>query len=68
MGINADYCVKETANGAIDEGFSIFTAKDLLSGMDHHSLDNSEEWYEDNSEFYVSAETLINESGVIQTQ
>jgi len=59
MGINADCCVMETAEAGISSGFKIITASDLLSGMRHHSLDNSRNWYIENGTFYEKIDELI---------
>lgn len=59
MGINADYCVKETAEDALKRGFEIISAADLISGQDHHSPDNSRDWYEANGTFAESANALL---------
>lgn len=48
MGINADFCVIETARGAIDRGYKIITSKEVISGQSHHSPDNSIGWFSSN--------------------
>ena len=46
MGINASACVKRTARGAVEEGFSIITSDDVIDGK--HNDDNSIPWYREN--------------------
>ena len=48
MGINADYCVKSTAEHAIYLGYRIITSNEVISGQKFHSLDNSIEWFKSN--------------------
>ncbi|MEA2097834.1 MAG: isochorismatase family protein [Patescibacteria group bacterium] len=45
MGINASACVKRTAIGAREEGFSIITSNDVIGG---NNDDNSISWYVEN--------------------
>ncbi|MFH1387689.1 MAG: isochorismatase family protein [Patescibacteria group bacterium] len=55
MGINASYCVKETAEGALDNGFSICTARQLVADREYQQDDfkkNVPEWYEKNGVYY----------------
>ncbi|MBT6691550.1 cysteine hydrolase [Candidatus Parcubacteria bacterium] len=46
MGINADCCVKRTANGALRRDYQIIISNDVISGQSGHSSDNSIPWYE----------------------
>ncbi len=48
MGINANYCVKETARGAIDNGYKIMTSNEVISGQSGHSRYNSIDWFKSN--------------------
>lgn len=48
MGINADHCVKQTAKDAIRRGYEIATSKDVISGQERHSKDNSLRWFQAN--------------------
>ncbi|NTW14469.1 MAG: cysteine hydrolase [Candidatus Moranbacteria bacterium] len=48
MGINADYCVLETAKSAIRNEFQIVTAPSLIAGLPSHSEDDSIDWYSRN--------------------
>jgi nicotinamidase-related amidase len=48
MGINADYCVRDTAYGAISHGFKIMTGNHVLSGQSGHSRNNSCTWFTNN--------------------
>ncbi len=48
MGVNAQYCVKATANDAILEDFEIATSEDLISGMSHHAFHDDIPWYRKN--------------------
>lgn len=48
MGINADFCVRETAEGAIERGYKIITSDKVIAGMPHHSQNNSLPWYRKN--------------------
>ncbi len=48
MGVNAQYCVKATANDAILKGFEIATSEDLISGMSHHAYHDDIPWYRKN--------------------
>lgn len=45
MGINASYCVKETAQGGIEKGYKIITSNDVIACR---GGDNSISWYEEN--------------------
>ena len=48
MGINADFCVKETAEKAIELGYKIITSNEVISGQSDHSKDNSINWFKSN--------------------
>lgn len=48
MGINAEYCVKETAKSALKRGYSIMTAPGLISGSVHHDPTDCIKWYKQN--------------------
>lgn len=45
MGINAEYCVKETAKSALKHGYRIMTAPGLISGSAQHDPTDCIEWY-----------------------
>jgi nicotinamidase-related amidase len=51
MGINADCCVKETAESAKNLGYQIVTSNSLISGQTHHSHNNNANWYIKNGLF-----------------
>lgn len=51
MGINADACVLDTADGALAYGFAIATSNDVISGKVGDSEDNSADWYRKNGTF-----------------
>ena len=59
MGINADFCVRETAQSALSHGFKILTSKDLIAGEEAHSEDDSAWWYQENGTFIRSARYII---------
>jgi nicotinamidase-related amidase len=48
MGINACYCVYETARSAKCNGFEIATSNDVISGLPYHPRDNNMPWYRRN--------------------
>jgi len=48
MGINAGYCVKATAAGAIRRGYKIVIHPDMIAGMSHHRDDDHIGWYRKN--------------------
>lgn len=50
MGINADFCVKATAESAIDNGYEIITSNEVISGQTHHSRSNSVGWFRNNGQ------------------
>ncbi len=60
MGINADYCVHATASDALKKGFEIVTSNDVISGQDHHSRNNSIDWYKNNGACLDSVVKLSN--------
>lgn len=45
MGINSQYCVKETAESAIKLGFTVVTSNDVITGPND---DNDIDWYKKN--------------------
>lgn len=55
MGINATACVLNTARGALEHGYGIVTAHDVISGRHHHPHDHDRWWWERHGEFYDSA-------------
>ena len=60
MGINADYCVKETAIGAMKKGFVIATSNALISGWRVHSSDNSLPFYKENGIVFPDRHSIFN--------
>lgn len=48
MGINADFCVRETARTAISLGYKIITSGHVIAGQPDHSKDDSVVWFENN--------------------
>ena len=48
MGINADFCVKKTADDAIKRGYEIITSNEVISGQYCHSKSNSVDWFKSN--------------------
>lgn len=59
MGINADYCVKDTAEDAIKKGYKIITCNEVISGQYHHSHDNSVPWFRANGRYVNAIVTLL---------
>ncbi|MFH0951088.1 MAG: isochorismatase family cysteine hydrolase [bacterium] len=59
LGINADYCVKQTAESAIRLGYQIITSRDFIGGQSDHSNDNSADWYKNNGLFLPTAEAVV---------
>ncbi len=45
VGINAGYCVKESAEDALTLGYSILTSPQLIAGQSHHDSDDYIGWY-----------------------
>lgn len=45
MGINAVYCVMDTAAGALHNGFSICTSNAVIAGAQHQPKNNGIPWY-----------------------
>lgn len=48
MGINAQFCVKATAQDALKNGFAISTSPDLISGQSNHAIHDDIAWYRAN--------------------
>jgi len=48
MGINAAFCVKDTARDAVNYGYEIITSADVISGMPDHPRDDNIRWYRRN--------------------
>ncbi len=48
MGINAQYCVKSTAEDGIALGYKIVTSQDLISGQEHHDTHDDCDWFAGN--------------------
>lgn len=51
MGVNANFCVKETAIDALKYNYTVCTSPELISGEMHHSLDEEVQWYEEQKLF-----------------
>ncbi|MBS3117755.1 isochorismatase family protein [Candidatus Woesearchaeota archaeon] len=58
-GINAAFCVKETAEGAVLRGINIITARQLISDRRYQSIRYAEEWFEENGTYFQDYETLL---------
>ncbi len=62
MGINASYCVKQTAMSAVARGYNIYTARELI--RDKEKLRGREtdrflrRWYSDKGEYFRTEEQL----------
>ena len=48
MGINADFCVRDTARTAIKLGYKIVTSGHVIAGQPDHSKNNSIIWFANN--------------------
>lgn len=48
MGVNAQGCVLDTAKTAIEKGFKIITASDLIAGQPTDAEDDCAPWFEEN--------------------
>lgn len=48
MGINAEACVKETAQSALRLNYAIATSSKLIAGMSHHDKEDCIPWYSEN--------------------
>jgi len=48
MGVNASLCVKQTAEGVLENGFSIATAEKVIGNMGNFFSDLSKDWYNSN--------------------
>jgi len=62
MGINAYYCVKETAEGAIDKGYEIYTARNLIAEKarytDREMNTKIENWYNTSGTYFKTQKQL----------
>ncbi|NTU99339.1 cysteine hydrolase [Candidatus Falkowbacteria bacterium] len=58
MGINADWCVKDTAEDALKYGYEIMTSNEVISGQDHHRRDNNVPWFVNNGCYLHSVSAL----------
>ncbi|MBT6690709.1 cysteine hydrolase [Candidatus Parcubacteria bacterium] len=58
LGINADYCVMDTARSALKLEYKILTSNDVISGQSHHSRTNSSHWYQNNG-MWVDSTSLL---------
>jgi nicotinamidase-related amidase len=59
MGINATYCVMDTARDAIKEGYEIITSNDVISGAGHHDPNNGVSWYRENGVYVDKIHEVI---------
>lgn len=59
MGINACYCVRETAEDAIERGYEIVTSNEVISGQTGHPKDNDIPWFSNNGSCIDSIGELI---------
>lgn len=59
MGINASACVKRTAKGALNAGYSIVTSPDIIADPKHWRDNKSLEWYGSNGTLCPNTENLI---------
>lgn len=58
MGVNATFCVRETAQSAVRKGYQILTADDLIADGSHISAGKCAPWYEANGTFFPGSLTL----------
>lgn len=58
MGLYANYCVFETAQSAIDKGFRVHTAKQLIANEESPFVHFSE-WYRENTDFHEDYRSLL---------
>lgn len=49
MGVNASYCVKETAAGALDEKIVVLSSKQLMADQHYTHNNESIDWYKENT-------------------
>lgn len=49
MGINASLCVRATAQGALNAGFSVFASQDLMRDSFDGWYDFTQDWYQRNT-------------------
>lgn len=64
MGINASYCVKQTAMSAVAKGYSIYTARELIGEQEKLRGRETDRilrrWYSDKGEYFRTEEQLWN--------
>lgn len=62
MGVNATFCVKETAIGALIRKYQIYTARELIAGKKKYDgIEMNQKirrWYSDKGEFFPREEQL----------
>ena len=62
MGVNATFCVKETATSALMKGYHIYTARELIAGkkeFNGREMDCAiKRWYSDKGEYFKTEEQL----------
>ncbi len=59
MGINASYCVKRTAAGAINNGFSIMTSGQLIADNRISEFGSAIKWYQRNGQYHNNYQMLF---------
>ncbi len=59
MGVNAAYCVLETAESAFKRGYDVITSPELISGQRDHPHDDCREWYQKNGTFLPTTAEAI---------
>ncbi len=64
VGVHASYCIRETAVAAIEAGYRVTTAPDLIADNSIASIKKMWSWYKENTTFYAhSAELCAIEIG-----
>ncbi len=53
MGINASFCVQETAVGGLKNGFKIVTADRLIADPKHYRVNKDRKWFEKHGKYFL---------------
>ncbi len=63
MGINTAYCVISTAKSAVQNGYSLITAKQLIAGATRHKVESERAipWFVENGIYFPSYKVLLQE-------
>ena len=59
MGINASYCVKETGEGALVNGFEIMTADPLIVDSSGGTFNGTKAWFTENGTYFSNHQQLL---------